>query len=265
MTIPPYISAASLAHPGTRHAFFTREGGVSSGVYASLNGGTGSRDDPEKVRENRNRMAAALGLSAEHLLVCFQVHSAEAIVVNEPWQGARPRCDGMVTAVPGLALGVTGADCGMLLFSEPQARVIAAAHAGWKGALNGIVEATVAQMEKLGARRANISVALGPMIGAKSYEVGPEFEARFVAADAGYNRFFTPSSRDGHAYFDLPAFIAMRAEEANVGSFEDLALDTYSDEARFFSYRRMTHRGEPDYGRLIAAIALREDQTFRAR
>jgi YfiH family protein len=256
MTIPPYISAASLSHPGIRHAIFTRDGGVSTGVYASLNGGTGSRDDAEKVRENRDRMAAALGVSPERFLVPFQVHSADAIIVNEPWPGARPRCDGIVTTVPGLALGVTGADCGMLLFSDPKARVIAAAHAGWKGALNGILEATVAQMEKLGARRSDISVALGPTIGGKSYEVGPEFAARFLAADPSYTRFFTPSSRDGHAHFDLPAFLAMRAGKANIASFEDLALDTYSDEARFFSYRRMTHRGESDYGRLIAAITL---------
>jgi polyphenol oxidase len=256
-TIPPRITAASLAHPAIRHAFFTREGGVSSGVYASLNGGTGSRDDPDKVRENRNRMAAALGVTGERFLVPFQVHSADAIIIAEPWpEGARARCDGIVTNAQGLALGVTGADCGMLLFTDPIAGVIGAAHAGWKGALNGILEATVVEMEQLGARRSNISVALGPMIGGKSYEVGPEFEARFVAADADYKRFFTPSEREGHFYFDLPAFIAMRAHEANVGSFENLGLDTYADEARFFSYRRMTHRGEPDYGRLIAAIAI---------
>jgi YfiH family protein len=256
MSIPPFISAASLSHSGIRHAFFTRDGGVSRGVYASLNGGTGSRDDPENVRENRNRMAAALGVPSERFLVPFQVHSADAIVVNEPWQGARPRCDGVVTNVPGLALGVTGADCGMLLFSDARAGVIAAAHAGWKGALRGIIEATVAQMEKLGARRSDIAVALGPTIGGKSYEVGPEFRARFVDCDSKNQSFFTRSERDGHSYFDLPGFIAMRANEANVGSFEDLALDTYADETRFFSYRRVTHRGEPDYGRLIAAITL---------
>jgi YfiH family protein len=256
MTLP-FISAASLAHPGTRHAFFTRDGGVSTGVHASLNGGTGSRDDPEKVRENRNRMAAALGVAAERLLVPFQVHSADAIIVNEPWpDNARPRCDGIATNVRGMALGVTGADCGMLLFGDPKAGVIAAAHAGWKGALTGILEATLAQMEKLGARRSNIAVALGPMISGKSYEIGPEFEARFLAVDSEYKRFFTSSERQGHAYFDLPDFIAMRAREAQVGIFEDLALDTYADEARFYSYRRMTHRGEPDYGRLVAAIVL---------
>ena len=256
MNIPPFITAASLAHPGIRHAFFTRAGGVSTGVYASLNGGTGSRDEPEKVRENRNRMAAALGVSSERLLIPFQVHSADAIVVEEPWTGVRPRCDGIVTKVRGLALGVTGADCGILLFSDAKAGIVAAAHAGWKGALTGIVEATVAQMERIGGRRADIAVALGPTIAGKSYEVGAEFVERFVAADLAHKRFFTPSERDGHAYFDLPGFIGLRAQQAKVGSFEDLALDTYADEARFFSYRRMTHRGEPDYGRLIAAIVL---------
>jgi YfiH family protein len=256
MSTPPFISAPSLSHPRVRHAFFTREGGVSTGVYASLNGGTGSRDDPEKVRENRNRMAAALGVSAGRLLVPFQVHSADAIIVNEPWQGARPRCDGIVTNVPGLALGVTGADCGILLLSDPRAGVIGAAHAGWKGALAGILEATIVQMETLGARRADIAVALGPTIGANSYEVGPEFVARFVDVAPDHARFFTPSERDGHSWFDLPGFIGTRADEANVGSFEDLSLDTYADEGQFFSYRRMTHRGEPDYGRLIAAITL---------
>jgi YfiH family protein len=255
MTIPPSIVAPSLAHPRTRHAFFTREGGVSSGVYASLNAGTGSRDDPENVRENRNRMAAALGVSAERLLIPFQVHSADAIVVHEPWP-ERPHCDGVATNVEGLAVGVVGADCGILLMSDAHAGVIAAAHAGWKGAFGGIVEATVAQMEKLGARRGDVAMALGPTIGAKSYEVGPEFVARFLASDADFKRFFKPSHRDGHAYFDLPGFIAMRADEARVGSFEDLALDTYADETRFFSYRRVTHRGEPDYGRLVGAITL---------
>jgi polyphenol oxidase len=252
---PPFITAASLSHPGIRHAFFTREGGVSTGVYASLNGGTGSNDDPQNVRENRNRMAAALGVAGERLLVPFQVHSADAIVVNEPWN-ERPHCDGVVTKTNGLALGVTGADCGILLMSDAKAGVIAAAHAGWKGALTGIVEATIARMEEAGARRADIAIVLGPTIGAPSYEVGPEFVARFVATSSDYKRFFVASAREGHAYFDLPGFIAMRAGQANVGSFEDLALDTYADQARFYSYRRKTHRGEPDYGRLVAAIVL---------
>ncbi|GAC1554461.1 MAG: peptidoglycan editing factor PgeF [Beijerinckiaceae bacterium] len=255
--IVPHINAGGLSHPGTRHAFFTRDGGVSSGVYASLNGGTGSRDAPAAVRENRNRMATTLRVDGEHLLIPFQIHSATAIVVDAPWgDGDRPRCDGVVTNAAGLALGVTGADCGVLLFSDPRARVIGAAHAGWKGALTGIIEATIEAMEQIGADRSDIAVALGPTIGPRNYEVGPEFVARFLAAAADHEQFFTPSDRPGHCYFDLPGFIGMRANSAGVGHFENLALDTYADETRFFSYRRMTHRGEPDYGRLVAAIVL---------
>ncbi len=170
----------------------------------------------------------------------------------------RPRCDGLVTAAPGLALGVTGADCGVLLFADMGAGVIGAAHAGWKGALTGMVEALVAAMEALGARRANISGALGPTIGPGSYEVGPEFFARFEVEDKGFAKFFAPSGKPGHHFFDLPGFLEMRADRAGLGRFENLGLDTYADEARFFSYRRTTHRSEPDYGRLVAAIALPE-------
>jgi polyphenol oxidase len=254
------LTEAALHAPvleGVAHAFFTRRGGVSQGVYASLNGGVGSKDDPAAVAENRARMARALGVAPENFLVPYQIHSAEAQAVCAPWpEGERPRCDGLVTATKGLALGVTGADCGVLLFADPAAGVIGAAHSGWKGALTGMVEALVAAMEQLGARRADISAVLGPTIGPRSYEVGPEFFARFEAEDAGFARFFAPSGKPGHFLFDLPGFITMRAERAGVGRFENLALDTYSDEARFFSYRRATHRGEPDYGRLVAAIAL---------
>ncbi len=251
------LTARNLDLPGVRHAFFTREGGVSDGVYASLNGGVGSRDAPPRVAENRARMAARLGVEAERLLVPFQIHSAEARAVRQPWRAdARPRCDGMVTTEVSLALGVTGADCGMLLFANVTAGVIGACHAGWKGAFDGVIEATVAEMEAQGARRADIHVALGPAIGATSYEVGPEFVARFRDADESYARFFTPTARDGHATFDLPGFIASRVEALNVASFEDLGVDTYADEARCFSYRRSVHRREPDYGRLVSAIAL---------
>ena len=254
------ILSAALRAPslnGASHAFFTRRGGVSQGVYASLNGGVGSKDDPGAVAENRARMARALGVAPSHFLVPYQIHSAEAQAVSAPWpEDARPRCDGLVTATPGLALGVTGADCGVLLFADETAGVIGAAHSGWKGALTGMVEALVAAMEALGARRANISVALGPTIAQASYEVGPEFFARFEAEDAGFARFFASSDKKDHHLFDLPGFIALRAERAGVGRFESLGLDTYADEERFYSYRRMTHRGEPDYGRLVAAIAL---------
>jgi YfiH family protein len=253
----PALTAQNLSLPNLRHAFFTRDGGVSEGVYASLNGGVGSRDAPARVLENRARMAARLGVEAERLLVPFQIHSADARAVQEPWSAeARPRCDGVVTTEVSLALGVTGADCGMLLFADAKARVIGACHAGWKGALGGVIEATVTEMEAQGARRSDIHVALGPAIGATSYEVGPEFVARFRDADESFARFFTPTDREGHATFNLPGFIASRVEALDVASFEDLGVDTYADEARCFSYRRSVHRREPDYGRLVSAIAL---------
>jgi len=253
----PTLTAANLALPGVRHAFFTRQGGVSEGVYASLNGGVGSRDAPEKVAENRARMAKRLGVDRERLLVPFQIHSADALIVSEPWAAdARPRCDGLVTREKNLALGVTGADCGMLLFAESEASVIGACHAGWKGALTGMIAATIDAMESLGARRTRIHVALGPAIGATSYEVGPEFVARFLETDRGYTRFFTPSPRADHSMFDLPGFISARIAALGVASFENLSVDTYADETRCFSYRRSVHRNEADYGRLVSAIAL---------
>lgn len=246
----PHLKARTIS---ARHAFFTRAGGASEGVYASLNGGVGSNDAREAVFENRRRMADALGVAPTHLVVPFQIHSPDCLIVDAPF-AERPRCDALATATAGLALGVTGADCGMILFSAPG--VIGAAHAGWKGALSGVIEATVAAMERLGARRAEIHVALGPTIGPASYEVGGEFRAQFVAQEAGFARLFAPSSRAGHFMFDLPGFIALRAQRADVAGFENLGLDTYADEERFFSYRRTTHRGEPDYGRLVSAIVL---------
>lgn len=243
------------ALPNLSHAFFTRTGGVSRGLYASLNGGQGSADDPAHVAENRRRMAAALDASA--LVTAFQVHSATAALATAPWAREQaPRADAVVTGTPGLAVAVTVADCGPVLLADAEAGVIAALHAGWRGALDGIVAATVASMEQRGARRARIRAAIGPLIRQESYEVGPEFVARFRAADDSFARFFAPAPRAGHALFDLPGFIALRLEQAGIGAVEDLRLDTYADEARFFSYRRATHRKEPDYGRLIAAIAL---------
>jgi YfiH family protein len=257
MSAAPFLSATSLRLPGVAHAFFTRRGGVSQGVYASLNGGVGSRDSPEAVAENQVRMAAALGLAADRLAVPYQVHSPEAVVISDHWApGARPRCDGIVTAAAGLALGVTGADCGMILFADADARVVGAAHAGWKGALAGVIEGTVEAMERAGARRSGVAAALGPCIAQVSYEVGPEFVAAFDHAGEDTRRFFAPSRRAGHAMFDLKAYIAERVVRAGVGRFEDLGFDTYADEELFFSYRRTTHRKEPDYGRLVSAIAL---------
>src|SRR6185312_17165748 len=187
----------------------------------------------------------------------YQVHSPDAVAISEPGApDARPRCDALVTATPGLALGVTGADCGMILFADERARVIGAAHAGWKGALTGVIEAAVAAMERLGATRGGIAAALGPCIGPKSYEVGPEFVAAFAVAGDNPVRYFAPSRRADHSMFNLNAYIAERARRAGIGRFEDLGLDTYADERRFFSYRRATHRKEPDYGRLMSVIVL---------
>lgn len=256
MTLQP-ILAPDLAVAGVSHGFFTRQGGVSGGVYASLNGGIGSRDDRDAVIENRRRMAVALGVAPDRFLVPYQIHSALAEVVTEPFgETSRPRCDALVTGCPGLALGVTGADCGVILFADPEARVVGAAHAGWKGALGGVLEATVDAMLGLGARKAAIRAVLGPTIGQPSYEVGPEFRDRFAATDPDSGRFFVPSPQPGHHLFDLPGFIGARLRACGLGHVADLGLDTYADEARFFSYRRTTHRGEADYGRLIAAIAL---------
>lgn len=252
------LQASSLATlAGIRHAFFTRSGGVSLGVYSSLNGGVGSNDTPEKVAENRARMAAALGVHAGRLLTPFQIHSLDVVVVKEPWtRDSRPRADAIVTQTPRLAIGVSTADCGPLLLADNKAGVIGAAHAGWRGALLGVIEATVASMEQLGADRSRIAAALGPTIRQPNYEVGPEFVERFLAADSANARYFTPSQREGRALFDLCGYIAQRVERAGIAQFEDLGLCTYEEPERFFSYRRSTHGGEPDYGRHINAIAL---------
>lgn len=243
--------------PGIRHAFFTRAGGVSAGIYAGLNGGLGSKDAPGNVYENRRRMAAALEVAPEKLLTLYQVHSPDVVVATEPWQAStRPKGDAMVTKVPGIALGVTAADCGPVLMVDPKARVIGAAHAGWKGALAGVLEATVDAMEGQGASRDDIIVGLGPMLRQRNYEVGMEFVARFEAAQADNARFFSSASRNGHAMFDLPGYIHARLAAAGVLLVDDVDLCTYADEDSFFSYRRSTHRKEGDYGRHVHAIVL---------
>ena len=251
------LQSAALKLPGIRHGFFTRAGGVSQGVYESLNGGVGSHDAADKVAENRVRMAAALGVTPERLLTPYQIHSPNVVIAETPWtREQRPRADALVTRVPGLAIGVSTADCGPLLLADAQAGVVGAAHAGWRGAFAGVIEATVAAMETLGATRARIAAALGPTIRQRNYEVGPDLIARFVEADPANARFFTPSPRQSHAMFDLAGYIAARVQAAGVGHFEDLDLCTYAEPERFFSYRRATHRGEADYGRHINAIAL---------
>jgi purine-nucleoside/S-methyl-5'-thioadenosine phosphorylase / adenosine deaminase len=251
----PLLSAI----PGLRHAFFTREGGVSDGIYANLNGGLGSNDDPASVAENRRRMAEQMGVAPQNFLSVHQVHSPDAVVADGAWPGAsRPRADAIVTRTEGLAIGVTTADCGPILFADPAARVIGAAHAGWKGALTGILESTISAMEKLGAGRNGMVAAIGPLIRQHSYEVGSEFVERFIEADAENGLFFLPAAREGHAMFDLAGFIRMRLENAGVLVIDDIGIDTYSDE-RFYSYRRSVHRNEPDYGRHVHAISLERE------
>ncbi|HEU4804480.1 MAG TPA: peptidoglycan editing factor PgeF [Nitrobacter sp.] len=253
--------ASSLlsAVPGLRHAFFTREGGVSQGIYASLNAGIGSQDDPVHVVENRRRMAEVMGVAPANFLSLYQVHSPDAVVADRGWAAAsRPRADAIVTKTPGLAIGVTAADCGPVLFADPKARVIGAAHAGWKGALTGVLESTVDAMETLGGRRGDIAAAIGPLIRRQSYEVGAEFVSRFTEVDPGHARFFVSSMREGHAMFDLGGFIRMRLERAGILTIDDTGIDTYADE-RFFSYRRSVHRKEPDFGRHVHAIVLESE------
>ncbi|WP_336490287.1 peptidoglycan editing factor PgeF [Methylobacterium nigriterrae] len=253
-----FLEAPELSsHSYVRHAFFTRQGGVSEGLYASLNGGIGSNDDPARVARNRALMCAQLGLAPQNLVSLYQVHSAAVVEVEAPFAlSERPRADAMVTRVPGLALGIATADCGPILFADPDNRVVGAAHAGWKGALAGVIEATVAAMERLGAERTRIVAVLGPTIAQGAYEVGADLMERFRAEAPGSARFFADGERPGHAQFDLPGFILSRLEEAGIGEAAAVNLCTYADPERFYSYRRTTHRGENDYGRLISAIAL---------
>ncbi len=251
------VQAPALALSGIAHAFFTREGGVSTGIYSGLNTGVGSKDSREAVLENRARAARFLGVAPANLATPYQVHGTEAVVVEEAWgPGLGPKADAVVTNRPGVAVGVGAADCGPVLFADATARVVAAAHAGWRGALTGVLESTIDGMVGLGATRKNIVAVLGPTISSDAYEVGAEFVARFTDADAENGRFFRPSERAGHSLFDLPAYIVARLRRAGIGEAHDSGLCTYSDERRFFSYRRATHRGESDYGRNLSAIAL---------
>jgi YfiH family protein len=252
------LQAASLATlAGIRHAFFTRDGGVSQGFYESLNGGIGSQDAPANVVENRARMAAAVGVATDALITAYQIHSLDVVIAERPWaMSERPKADAIVTRVPGLAVAVTTADCGPILLADAQARVVAAAHAGWRGAFSGVIEATVAAMERCGADRSRIVAALGPTIGPDNYEVGPEFVAQFRDADTANGRFFQPSERQGHARFDLPGYIAARLAGAGLMRIEDVRQCTYANPQKFFSYRRSVHCAETDYGRHVNAIAM---------
>ncbi len=244
------------AVPGVRHGFFTRDGGVSGGLYRSLNCGTGSRDDRGLVYKNRARAAAALGVTAQRLATPHQVHGTDAVVVTTVWPtGQGPKADAVVTNRRGIAVGISTADCGPVLFADAEAKVIAAAHAGWRGALAGILESTVDAMESLGARREHIVAVLGPMISQRNYEIGPDVIAAFEDADPANARFIVPAPRPDHGYLDLPSFIIGRLLAADVAA-ADMGLCTYADPERFYSYRRATHRGEADYGRLLSAIVM---------
>ena len=245
----------SPALDGIAHGFLGRRGGVSQGVHAGLNVGQGSDDSPAIIAENR-RLASETVLPGAQLITVYQVHSADAVTVVEPYADRlRPRADALVTDRPGLLLGILTADCAPVLFADAAAGVIGAAHAGWKGALAGVTDSTVAAMEVLGARRSRIAAAIGPAIAAASYEVDDGFRDRFLAAAQTNDRFFAPG-RPGHYQFDLEAYVAYRLGAAGVGTVAPLGLDTYADPDRFFSYRRATHRGEPDYGRQISLIGL---------
>ncbi len=256
----PALRLPALEAAGIPHGFLGRRGGVSGGDYASLNCGQGSDDDPACVAENRRRALAAAGLADAALQTLYQVHGCTVVTLAAPLAGERPKADGMATDRPGLALGILTADCVPVLFADPQAGVVGAAHAGWRGALAGVAEATVAAMEALGANRGGIVAAIGPAIGPGGYEVGPDFPAPFLAERAEAARFFRPAERVGpqgrHWLFDLPGYVAARLVSAGAGRVQDLRQDTLADEARFFSYRRGSLRGAPDYGRQISLIGL---------
>jgi YfiH family protein len=248
------LRAAALT--GVSHGFLGRRGGVSEGVCAGLNVGLGSEDDRAAIAENRRRAIAAVAAGAR-LVTVHQVHSPEVVHAEAPWpDDGRPRADAMVTDRPGLALGILTADCAPVLLADAEARVIGAAHAGWKGALGGVVEATVSAMERLGADRDRIAAAIGPCIARKSYEVDESFFRRFAAADPEHERFFAAGEREGHHQFDLEGFALSRLAAAGLGRIEARGEDTYSQPYRFFSYRRATHLGEPDYGRQVSLISL---------
>jgi len=267
MTTIKRLEAENLKAPGIAHGFFGRAGGVSTGLYDSLNCGPGSSDKPENVAENRRRAAAALTWDGEahaQLISLSQIHSANVLTLPAWGQhqaaASRPEGDAMVTATPGLALGILTADCAPVLLADPKAGVIGAAHAGWKGALGkdgrGVLEATLEAMEKLGALRMRIQATIGPCIAQDNYEVGWDFRDRFLELGLKHRQFFVPSDKEGHYRFDLPGYAAHRLAAAGVGSVQSLGISTYPPENGYFSFRRTTHAGEPDYGRQISAIVL---------
>lgn len=243
--------------PGIRHGFFTREGGISEGIYAGLNCGRGSDDNLDHVGENRTRVAHHLGARHGDIATPYQIHGANAVVVTElPDRNALPKADAIISATPGLAVGIVTADCGPVLFADPVAKVVAAAHAGWRGALGGVLEAAISGMVNLGAKRGNIHAALGPCIQQENYEVGPNFEADFASQDPAFRRFFVTPAATGRAKFDLSGFIAQELRRCGVATVERSDLCTLQAESLFFSYRRSQALKEPDYGRQISAIVV---------
>ena len=262
MNKPPDLAPALSTHlnlTGIAHGFFGRLGGVSTGIFSTLNCGFGSGDDPQSVAENRHRAASFLGYPDAQIATPHQVHGTDIVHVTQAWgPKAGPKADGVVTDRPGIVLGVLSADCAPILFADPIARVIGATHAGWRGALAGAAEATLAAMEDLGAERRHIIAAIGPCIGPKAYEVGLEFEAAHLAADPRSQDFFHPHARADKRFFDLPGYVTHRLSRAQIRMVENLALCTYTHNDRFFSYRRTTRAAEPDYGRDLSAIALQD-------
>ncbi len=259
MTTPaldPICAPVLSATPAVAHGFFTRRGGASTGIYESLNTGRGSDDAPGAVAENLQRLCNHFGCETSALRSVRQIHSALCHQVGAHAPAERPEGDAMVTATPGVVVGVLTADCAPLLFADSQARVVAAAHSGWKGSVSGVIEATLEAMARLGATAQTTAVAIGPTISQKNYQVRQDFHDRVCAKDGRAAQFFSDDAAAGAYRCDLPGYIRMRLTEAGVGAVEDIGLCTYEDEARFFSYRRTTHRGEPDYGRMMAAIML---------
>jgi purine-nucleoside/S-methyl-5'-thioadenosine phosphorylase / adenosine deaminase len=252
------IEAASLAGlPGIRHGFFTRVGGVSEGIYAGLNCGPGSSDAPANVAENRVRVVRHLGGNHSDVVTLYQIHSGDALVVDAPVAAdARPKADAVVTNTPGLVVGVLTADCAPVLFADPEAKVVGAAHAGWRGAVSGVLEAAIAAMEGIGARRNRIVAAIGPAINQVSYEVGPDFEEALLKSCPSNGMFLARKSPHERAHFDLPGFAEMRLRAAGIGKIEQQSACTYANDSLFFSFRRSQHRSEPDYGRQISAIVV---------
>ena len=257
MSPPPVLRSALLAAcPGVEHAFFTRRGGVSRGLYSSLNVGLGSGDDPAAVTQNRARAAQAMGVAPDRLMTVYQTHSSAAILAERPWRGDVPRADALVSIERGLALGALSADCAPVLIADAEAGVVAAVHAGWRGALAGVIEAAVELMRQMGGRPLSMVAAVGPCIGPGSYEVGLEFEAAFLARDATFAGFFRPGVAPGKRQFNLPAFVLSRLAAAGVKQTEWIGADTCADDQNFFSNRRAVKSGEGDYGRLLSSIAL---------